>query len=229
LARFPILGAIVGLVLLVGCQAEVTPVPATATQPAATSTALPATASSTPPAPTATQTVVPTPTASPTVLPSDTPVSTATEQASATHTPLATQTASATTGAASPTAAATPGTDQTIFNTPSVWNTSLVGGDNMSGNCTAAVNPPYGLVLITPQQEMLLWHNTVPEDYGFQKIGDNNYLYAGPTGIGDGTVTMELTFTSPEALQMTRVFIANTEPDCTHTHTYAGVFQYFRP
>jgi hypothetical protein len=219
-ARLPWLGLIMTLLLAAACEPGATPEAATAAVAPVATTAHPIADP-----PTSTATVTTAPTASQTAAPSATPSRTPT--AEATLTPTATTTAATTSTNAPPTA--TTGSAQTIFNTPSVWNTSLAGPGVTTGSCSATVNPPYGLVLITPQGDTLLWHNTVPEDYVFQKTSDTTFLYAGPTGIGDGTVTMQLTFSSGEALQMTRAFIPNAEPGCTHTHTYSGAFQYFRP
>lgn len=208
--------ALLSIFWLAGCQASATAELATPTRRASD------------PAPTAAATNTAPPAASPTARASATSTPSATATASPVPTASATEAATATATPTQPAPSATT-VAQTIYNTPSVWNTSLVGGDVMTGNCGAAVNPPYGLVLITPGAETLVWHNTVPEDYAFQKTGDTTYLYTGPTGIGDGTVTMQLTLIGAEALQMTRAFVSNAEPDCTHTHTYSGVFQYFRP
>jgi hypothetical protein len=122
------------------------------------------------------------------------------------------------------------GGGQTIYNTPSRWNTAA-GPDTMSGTCSGAITPPYGLVLITPFNggETLNWHNTVPEDYLFLRISDDMYQYTGPSGVGAGAVTMVLTFVSNTSLQMVRSFVPAAEPGCTHTHTYTGTFEFFQP
>jgi hypothetical protein len=223
------LGLVFVVLFAAACQPEATPQPATATvQPpatrAATATTLPVLTNL---PPTAAPTNTAQPTVTPTAEPSATASPTGTATAEASLTPTAITTARPTAG--SPTPSPTSASAQTIFNTPSVWNTSVVGPGVPAGTCSGTVNPPYGLVLITPQGDQLLWHNTVPEDYTFQKTSETTYLYTGPTGIGDGTVTMQLTFAGDQALQMTRAFVPNAETGCTHTHTYSGVFQFFRP
>jgi hypothetical protein len=61
-----------------------------------------------------------------------------------------------------------------------------------------------------------------------QRLGINQYQYAGPNSINDGVVTMTLTFVDAKNLTMVREFNAANEPGCTHTHQYTGVFQWFR-
>jgi hypothetical protein len=223
---------LVSLLFASACQPEATSPPATVTLPPATAAPTATTEPSPLPTdrpPTAAPTNTARPSATATAEPSDTPRPSATTRPSLTPTAITTAITTAPATAASPLPAATTASAQTIFNTPSVWNTSLAGPGVTAGGCSGTVNPPYGLVLITPRGDQLLWHNTVPEDYTFLKTGDTTYAYSGPTGIGDGTVTMQLTFSGAEALQMTRAFVPNAEPGCTHTHTYSGVFQFFRP
>ena len=96
----------------------------------------------------------------------------------------------------------------------------------MAGTCSAAILPPYGLVLITPQGDTLTWRSQEPSPYTFTKVQLNMYGYNGPTALGDGAVSMTLTFTGPTALVMTRTYSPNAEPGCTHTHNYTGTFQW---
>jgi hypothetical protein len=67
-------------------------------------------------------------------------------------------------------------------------------------------------------------HNTVPEDYVLTRIAPNTYQYSGPAAVIEGTLTLDLRFTSATALQMTRTFISSAEPGCTHVHNYTGTF-----
>jgi hypothetical protein len=106
-----------------------------------------------------------------------------------------------------------------------VWNTALVGGDNQTGTCSAAANAPYGLILLTPGDGTLAMHNTVPEDYVLSRLTANTYQYSGPSAIGDGTLTLDVRFTSATTLEMTRSFLPSAEPGCTHQHHYTGVFR----
>lgn len=113
--------------------------------------------------------------------------------------------------------------------TASVWNFAQ-SPDNMTGTCsTGPILPPYGLVQITPGGEGLVWKSQEPAPYTFGKVKTNVYAYSGPTALGDGTVTMSLTFTGAIALQMTRAFVPNSDPGCTHTHFYSGAFQWAAP
>lgn len=108
----------------------------------------------------------------------------------------------------------------------SVWNTA-VGLDQMQGTCpNGSMLPVYGLVQITPEENQLTWKNQEPKPYTFKKVQTNEYQYAGPTAINDGTVTMTLKFTSDKSLEMLRQFVATADPGCLHTHTYTGTFQW---
>jgi hypothetical protein len=110
-----------------------------------------------------------------------------------------------------------------------VWNFTQ-SQDNMSGTCAGGpILPPYGLVKITPQGNTLLWLSQEGIPYTFTRSQPNTYSYSGPAVVGDATVTMVLKFTGAEALTMSRAYVANSEPACTHTHYYTGVFQWAAP
>jgi hypothetical protein len=110
-----------------------------------------------------------------------------------------------------------------------VWN-FVQSPDNMSGACTGgAVLPPYGLVQIIPGAGSLTWRSQEPAPYTFVKVATNVYAYSGPTSVGDGTVSMSLTFTGAGTAQMTRAFTPNNDPACTHTHYYTATFQWAVP
>ncbi len=120
------------------------------------------------------------------------------------------------------------GTDYTP-STKSVWNFAQ-GQDNMTGTCsTGPILPPYGLVQIAPGGDTLTWKSQEPAPYVFGKVNTNTYAYSGPTALGDGAVTMSLTFISATTLQMSRAFVPNSDPGCTHTHYYSGTFQWDVP
>jgi hypothetical protein len=171
---------------------------------------------------------VPTETGTPEPSATDQPAAAPSATRAPTETPTAEARRSATPSAIGTQPATPAGGESFVPTAASIWNTALVGGDTLSGECSGPVNPPYGLVLITPAGDTLTWHNTVPEDYLFTRTGTNSFAYSGPTGIGDGTVTMNLTFTAVDSLVMTRAFVSNAEPACTHNHQYSGAFQYFR-
>jgi hypothetical protein len=108
----------------------------------------------------------------------------------------------------------------------SIWNTA-VGLDQMQGSCPkGSMLPVYGLVQITPQGDQLNWKNQEPKPYTFNKVLTNEYRYAGPSAINDGTLTMTLKFTSDKTLEMLRQFVATADPGCLHTHVYTGTFQW---
>jgi hypothetical protein len=109
----------------------------------------------------------------------------------------------------------------------SVWDTELSPPtDKMQGTCSNPVNPVYGLVQITPQGATLIWKNQEPAPYTMTRVRANLWQYSGPTSLNDGTVTMVVQFTSPTTLLLTRTFVSSAEPNCTHVHTYAGVFKW---
>jgi hypothetical protein len=207
--------------------------------------------------PTATQIVFPSPTASPrppspTVAPTATVAPIATEAPTATGVVTAAALPSATlTPSASPlpptetevratvTEAATEAVTATSSPQPTagdfspqqnaIWNTSIVGGDTTEGTCAGSVTPAYGPVQITPQENTLIWKSQEPPPtYTFSKQSTNVWQYSGPTAINDGTVTMTLSFTSANTFNLTRVFVATADPNCTHTHRLAGTFDHFR-
>jgi hypothetical protein len=125
--------------------------------------------------------------------------------------------------------AATPGEADYTPTTKSVWN-FVQGQDNMTGTCsTGPILPPYGLAQIAPGGDTLTWKSQEPAPYVFGKVNTNTYAYSGPSALGDGTVTMSLTFTSATTLQMSRAFVPNSDPGCTHTHYYSGTFQWEVP
>lgn len=163
---------------------------------------------------------------SPTLAPSATSTTAASSTAAASATPAASSTAAATLTPLPPTAKPTAAdfTPQVV----TVWDTELSPPtDKMSGTCSNPVNPVYGLVEVTPQgATTLVWKNQEPNPYTMTRVRANLWQYSGPTSIGDGTVTMVVQFTSPTTLLLTRTFVASAEPNCTHVHTYAGVFKW---
>jgi hypothetical protein len=217
LGRFVCLACGLTLLVLAGC-ASATPLPATATlAPTLSFTA------TTPPTTAATATAAPTLAVSPTLAASATEADTATAAASATL--AATSTAAATLTPLPPTVRPTAAefTPQEV----SVWDTELApAADQMSGTCSNPVNPVYGLVQVTPQGNSLQWKNQEPAPYTMARVRANLYQYSGPSSLGDGTLTMVVQFTSPTTLLLTRTFVSTAEPNCTHLHTYTGVFKW---
>jgi hypothetical protein len=207
---------LIGIVALAlgACVPAATPLPAETLRPTAS------------PVPSATFTRVP-PSATP--LPSATaaPASTATPEATATFTPIPpTDTPAPTaTNTPKPTAAGPANYAPAVA---SVWNTTI-GPDNMTGTCAGSVTPAYGLLQITPSGDTLSWKNQEPSPYTLSKTALNNYAYSGPTATNDGTVTMQVTFTSAASFQMTHTFVSNADPGCAHVHYYSGTFQWNSP
>jgi hypothetical protein len=107
---------------------------------------------------------------------------------------------------------------------------TAIGQDTMTGTCAGApILPAYGLVVITPRGDSLTWDDQEPGLYSFFRTGTDAYYYAGPTGTGDGSVTLSLQFTAENTLAMQRVFTPNADPACQHTHHYTGEFQWLMP
>jgi hypothetical protein len=99
----------------------------------------------------------------------------------------------------------------------------------MAGPCSGTVLAPYGPVIIRPNASGLGWVNTAQESYTLTRLGPNLYQYSGPTTLGNGTVTIGVTFTSATTFDMTRVFAPSAEPGCTHTYFQTGVFEFAVP
>jgi hypothetical protein len=107
---------------------------------------------------------------------------------------------------------------------------TAIGQDAMSGTCTGGpILPAYGLVVITPRSGSLTWDDQEPGQYTFSRTGPDAYYFAGPTGNGDGSVTLTLQFTAEDRLVMQRVFTPTADPACQHTHNYTGDFQWLMP
>ena len=81
-------------------------------------------------------------------------------------------------------------------------------------------------LLATAQQTAT--KNQEPTPYTMSRVRANVWQYAGPTSVGDGTVTMVVQFTSAIKLKLTRTFVSTAEPNCTHVHTYTGDFKWNR-
>jgi len=106
-----------------------------------------------------------------------------------------------------------------------VWNLGAVAPpDNVSGECLSSANyvPPYGPASFTYDGQMLVVQTQEPGSaYVFRRVAANVYNYTGPTAMGDGVVTMTLTFTSAITARMTRVFTPQEDPACQHTYYYS--------
>jgi hypothetical protein len=108
----------------------------------------------------------------------------------------------------------------------SVWDTTI-GPDTMRGECPkGSVLPVYGLVQITPNGDTLEWKNQEPAPYVMKMIAPNVYGYSGENSIKDGRVIMTATFSDEKNFAMTREYVANDTPTCTHVHEYKGVFKW---
>lgn len=111
----------------------------------------------------------------------------------------------------------------------SIWNTA-VGLDQMQGTCPkGSLLPVYGLVQVTPNGDTLAWKNQEPAPYTMTRLQPNVFQYAGPSAIKDGIVTMTVKFFSDKTLEMNRIFVADADPGCTHTHVYTGAYQWDKP
>lgn len=166
------------------------------------------------------------PTASPTPVPPTATAAPTETQVKSTRTSAApTATSVPPTATAIPPSATASGPTDFTPTTASVWN-FVQGPDQMNGACSGPILPPYGLVQITPIENGLTWRSQEPTPYTFAKVNINVYSFSGATATGDGTVTMTLSFISGTELVMTRTFVPNAEPACSHTHDYTGTFQW---
>jgi hypothetical protein len=110
-----------------------------------------------------------------------------------------------------------------------VWD-FVQSPDTLSGDCANSKQllPPYGLVQMAPSGGGLMWRSQEPAPYVFSEVQTNVYSYSGPTAVGDGTVTMMLSFISPTSATMTRAFVASNDPGCTHNYTYTATYKWDR-
>jgi cytoskeletal protein RodZ len=190
------------------------PAPSDTSPPAATTAPAPSpTPSATSAPPTATVTASPEPSETPS--PSLTPA--------ATDTPASTETATAVPA----TQAATQASGDFAPQASSIWNTTQTAYTT-NGGCGSSLLPPYGLVEIAPTSGGLMWNDQAPGEYVLARVSDNNYAYSGQSATGDGNLSLALNFLSATSLTMTRNFVPANEAGCTHTHTYSGIFQWFR-
>ncbi len=110
-----------------------------------------------------------------------------------------------------------------------VWNT-VIGTSRSTGTCTqGSVLPVYGLVQVTALDDGgIEWKSQEPKPYRMERIAASTYRYSGPDSIGSGQVTMTVRFVDDQNLQVTREFVPDNDPRCTHIHEYGGVFQWSR-
>jgi len=111
----------------------------------------------------------------------------------------------------------------------SVWDLTQ-SPDVMSGTCTkGAILPPYGLTELAPTPNGLTMTTQEPSPYNMIRVRANVYSYSGPSPVNDGAVTLNLTFTNANTVQMTRTFIPKNDPNCTHSYIYVGRLMWVNP
>ncbi len=111
----------------------------------------------------------------------------------------------------------------------SVWDFAQ-SPDVMTGTCTrGAILPPYGLTELAPTPNGLTMTTQEPSPYNMIRVTTNVYSYSGPSPVNDGVVTLNLTFTNANTVQMTRAFVPKNDPNCTHSYTYVGKLMWVNP
>ncbi|MEK7441213.1 MAG: hypothetical protein AABZ78_10485 [Chloroflexota bacterium] len=111
----------------------------------------------------------------------------------------------------------------------SVWDFAQ-SPDVMSGTCTkGAILPPYGLTELAPIPNGLIMTTQEPSPYNMIRVRANVYSYSGPSPVNDGAVTLNLTFSNANTVQMTRAFVPKNDPNCTHSYTYLGKLMWVNP
>jgi|GEM_PF-1027554 len=111
----------------------------------------------------------------------------------------------------------------------SVWDFAQ-SPDVMSGTCAkGAILPPYGLTELAPIPNGLIMTTQEPSPYNMIRVRANVYSYSGPSPVNDGAVTLNLTFSNANTVQMTRAFVPKNDPNCTHSYTYLGKLMWVNP
>ncbi|MFN3705391.1 MAG: hypothetical protein ACK4WM_05305 [Thermoflexales bacterium] len=110
-----------------------------------------------------------------------------------------------------------------------VWNT-VIGTSRSVGTCTrGSVLPAYGLVQVTALDDgSIEWKSQEPSPYRMTRIAPSTYRYSGPDAVGSGVVTMTVRFVDAQSLRVTREFVPDNDPLCTHIYEYGGEFRWAR-
>lgn len=102
--------------------------------------------------------------------------------------------------------------------TRTIWNAE-VGTDQLIGNCKlGALNYCAHMVAIAPSGSNLIYRGQEITPYTLRRIRENVYVYEGRNGMGNGRISLVLTFTSPTTYTLTQTLILDADPECQHVN-----------
>jgi hypothetical protein len=78
------------------------------------------------------------------------------------------------------------------------------------------------LAAVSPSGSGILWKGQEIKTYFLGRVRENVYAYSGRNGVGDGSIKMVLTFSSPTSLSMTQTVVLDSEPTCKHVYTFTA-------
>lgn len=156
-------------------------------------------------------------TPSPTLAPTQKPATTAPTAPA----PTAAAPTAAPTVAPSPTPAAKDQTPAGI----TAWNTE-VGTSKQTGTCNNLPSTPvYGLVQVTVNGDSLSWKDMQAE-FAMKKVAPSVWEYMGESKPVPGKLRLTVTFVDDKTIGILRELIPQSDPACTQTVAYKGVFQW---
>jgi hypothetical protein len=109
----------------------------------------------------------------------------------------------------------------------SVWQ-SYPGTDNLSGTCSTPPIPlcDHLVAIVNNGDGTISWRGQEPTPYTLTPTGSNTFAYNGRRIQNDGTLSMNLTFTSASTWSMTMVVTYDNDAACQHTFYYTANFQW---
>jgi uncharacterized protein YraI len=108
-----------------------------------------------------------------------------------------------------------------------VWQ-SYPGTDNLSGTCNTPPIPlcDHLVAIVNNGDGTISWRGQEPTPYTLIPTGSNTFVYNGRRMQNDGTLSMNLTFTSASTWSMTMVVVYDSDAACQHTFYYTADFQW---
>ncbi len=115
-------------------------------------------------------------------------------------------------------AAGVPGGGGFAPSTRTIWNAE-VGVDQLVGTCKlGALNYCSHMVAISPRGSGLTYRGQEITPYNLTRVRENVYVYNGRNGMGNGRISIALTFTSPTSYTMTQTIVFDADPECQHVN-----------